>query len=148
MQAGGQRFDPVSLHQTGSGWKRLLRKGRGFPGGSLEGFRQFFKNLEGMNCFKRREFLMRESPVTVWNMGCDCIHEICKFLQETEARFKRTATRYRLLEARAGKRRQGYRIKRPSACGGCLGDHRRRRTRQSAKSPGELTTSFDPGISE
>ena len=42
---------------------------------------------------------MRESPVTVWNMGCDCIHEICKFLQETEARFKRTATRYRLLEA-------------------------------------------------
>ena len=33
---------------------------------------------------------------------------------------------------------QRYRIKRISACGGCLGDHRRRRTWQPAKSCGEL----------
>ena len=42
------------------------------------------------------------------------------------------------LKTRPGKRRQGYRIKRPSAGGGCLGDHRRRKTRQPAKSCGEL----------
>jgi hypothetical protein len=35
-------------------------------------------------------------------------------------------------------RAQGYRVKRISACGGCLGDYRRRRTWQPAKSPGEL----------
>ena len=35
-----------------------------------------------------------------------------------------------------------------SASGGCLGDDRRRRTRQSAKSLGELTISDNPGVSE
>ncbi len=35
-----------------------------------------------------------------------------------------------------------------SASDGCLGDDRRRRTRQSAKSLGELAMSCDPGVSE
>ena len=39
--------------------------------------------------------------------------------------------------ALAQARRQGYRVKRISACGGCLGDDRRRRTRQPAISCGE-----------
>lgn len=33
--------------------------------------------------------------------------------------------RYRLLVTLQDKRLQGYRIKRLSVCGGCLGDHRR-----------------------
>ena len=33
---------------------------------------------------------------------------------------------------------QGYRVKRTSACGGCLGGNRRRRTRKPAKNLGEL----------
>ena len=40
--------------------------------------------------------------------------------------------------SRAISRVQGYRIKHQSACGGCLGDYRRRRAWQPAKSPGEL----------
>ncbi len=39
-------------------------------------------------------------------------------------------------------------VKQTSAQGGCLGTDRRRRTRQAAKSLGELQASFDPGISE
>ena len=35
-----------------------------------------------------------------------------------------------------------------SASDGCLGDDRRRRTRQSAKSLGELAISGEPGVSE
>jgi len=35
-------------------------------------------------------------------------------------------------------RARGYRVKRLSARGGCLGDDRRRRTWQPAKSSGEL----------
>lgn len=38
--------------------------------------------------------------------------------------------------------------KKESASGECLGNKRRRRTWQSAKSFGELTTSNDPKISE
>ena len=34
------------------------------------------------------------------------------------------------------------------ASGGCLGNKRRRRTWYSAISPGEVRTTFDPGISE
>ena len=40
------------------------------------------------------------------------------------------------------------RIKNGRASGGCLGNKRRRRTWYSAKSPGEVRTTFDPGISE
>jgi hypothetical protein len=42
----------------------------------------------------------------------------------------------------------GYMVKKISAQGGCLGSKRRRKTRQPAKSPGELATSIDPRISE
>jgi hypothetical protein len=35
---------------------------------------------------------------------------------------------------------QGYRVKLSSACGGCLGDYRRRRTLQPAISHGELAS--------
>jgi len=38
--------------------------------------------------------------------------------------------------------------KKSSAHGGCLGSRRRGKTRQPAKSPGELATSPDPGMSE
>ena len=50
----------------------------------------------------------------------------------------RETARYRLLVNSGGKRLQGYRIKWLSVCGGCLGDHRRWRTWQPAKSCGEL----------
>ena len=39
-------------------------------------------------------------------------------------------------------------VKKISANGGCLGSKRRRRTWYSAKSPGELETSVEPGVSE
>ena len=39
-------------------------------------------------------------------------------------------------------------VKKLSAHGECLGSERRRKTWQPAKSPGELATSLDPGMSE
>ena len=39
-------------------------------------------------------------------------------------------------------------VKKRSANGGCLGSKRRGRTWYSAKSPGELETSDNPGVSE
>jgi hypothetical protein len=43
---------------------------------------------------------------------------------------------------------RGYMVKELSAQGECLGSKRRRKTWQPAKSPGELATSLDPGVSE
>ena len=43
-------------------------------------------------------------------------------------------------DARAGDSAHRYRVKRLSACGGCLGDDRRRRTLQPAISFGELAS--------
>ena len=49
--------------------------------------------------------------------GCDCIRALEREMRERQ----RGREDVIVLSAR----RQGYRIKRLSACGGCLGDHRR-----------------------
>ena len=57
-------------------------------------------------------------------------------------KFKRIAT---YIEIKARKRNLAKRIR---AHDGCLGIRRRRRTRKTAISFGELSTSFDPEMSE
>jgi hypothetical protein len=58
-----------------------------------------------------------------------------KHLREKTCRCEASSGKPETVES---ERVQGYRIKRISACGGCLGDDRRRRTWQPAKSSGEL----------
>ena len=57
-------------------------------------------------------------------MGCDCIQN--GFTLVGWSRHKRENSYG--CELRSQARPQGYRVKRTSAYGGCLGDHRRRRT--------------------
>lgn len=57
-------------------------------------------------------------------MGCDCIQNGSSLVGRS--RHKRENSYGRELRSQA--RPQGYRVKRASAYGGCLGDHRRRRT--------------------
>ncbi len=52
----------------------------------------------------------------VWVMRCDCIDLCIEYKDRTNMS---------LPVASLDKRLQGYRIKRLSACGGCLGDYRR-----------------------
>jgi hypothetical protein len=60
-------------------------------------------------------------------MGCDCIFLFPELLnQRGEQKMKCVSCP--VAKPLGGLRAQGYRVKRLSACGGCLGDVRRRRT--------------------
>src|SRR3990172_692656 len=81
------------------------------------------KNSLAVSLFKKTEEVKRfSSEVWNWNTGFDCIDAFDK--QKGRMRHKRVicpVTR----ASRSNSRIQGYRVKRTSACGGCLGDHRR-----------------------
>ena len=99
LQAGGRRFDPVILHQkpviSGRVYHWLLKESYC----SLTNWKKVVMSLD-------------ERGIT-----CDCI---CSCITAST----RTA-RTSLPVIGSCQRGQGYRIKRLSACGGCLGDHRR-----------------------
>ncbi len=56
--------------------------------------------------------------------GCDCIDRMLS-LSATGCGHKCMKSEHSITETLARVRAQGYRIKRISACGGCLGDYRR-----------------------
>ena len=61
-------------------------------------------------------------------MGCDCIDLISSSQMESGTSVRIPVARTSIWTKTSGPRLQGYRVKRISAYGGCLGDHRRRRT--------------------
>ena len=128
LQAGGHRFDPVHLHQ-------FERK----KAADEEGDRRLNQNLERSKAsrkacfwsFDRRGCSLfnnsEEASASISQdrcMGCDCIQNGSASVGWS--RHKRENSYGRELRSQA--RLQGYRVKRTSAYGGCLGDHRRRRT--------------------
>ena len=112
LQAGGQRFDPVSLHQAhvckSSLKKRISANARRVSCGFL-----FFKNLEkevkrSVNGLSAQ--MRRGQAITLIGTGCDCIQRVSNSIFIEREELKRTA-RYCHIENLAGKRLQGYRIK-------------------------------------
>ena len=64
-------------------------------------------------------------------MGCDCIdreepgNAVCQRRGGVKARSTNETSEHSITRDLVKARAQGYRIKRISACGGCLGDYRR-----------------------
>ena len=97
----------------------------------------FFKNLERNEAFNwMRRLLMRGSEMQQLRVVIAFIwfHEVLKNRHKSEK--QRNTLQFAC--SFEGKRLQSYRIKWLSVCGGCLGDYRRWRTWQPAKSCGEL----------
>ena len=128
LQAGGHRFDPVHLHHferersQGAGRSGCLNS---FPERSQVSPAAYFWSFDRRGCslFNNSE----EASASISQdrcMGCDCIQN--GFTLVGWSRHKRENSYG--CELRSQARPQGYRVKRTSAYGGCLGDHRRRRT--------------------
>ena len=128
LQAGGHRFDPVHLHQYSreksqdAGRSRRLKR---FSERSQVSLSAYFWSFDRRGCslFNNSEeasVLISQDQYT----GCDCIQN--GFTLVGWSRHKRENSY--CCEPRSQARAQGYRVKRASAYGGCLGDHRRRRT--------------------
>ena len=128
LQAGGHRFDSVHLHhfertkpQNEEGSFRLIRVPERSQVSRAAYFWSF--DLRGCSLFNNSE----EASASISQdrcMGCDCIQN--GFTLVGWSRHKRENSYG--CELRSQARPQGYRVKRTSAYGGCLGDHRRRRT--------------------
>ena len=93
MQAGGQRFDPVSLHQAhvckSSLKKRISANARRESCGFL-----FFKNLEkevkrSVNGLSAQ--MRRGQTETLIGTGCDCIQRVSNSIFIEREELKRTA---------------------------------------------------------
>ena len=129
LQAGGHRFDPVHLHQFRK--ERAHRyEERGsclicVPERSQASHGVCFWSFDRRGCslFNNSEEASASIPQDRC-MGCDCIQN--GFTLVGWSRHKRENSYG--CELRSQARPQGYRVKRTSAYGGCLGDHRRRRT--------------------
>src|SRR6266540_5157589 len=115
LQAGGHRFDPVQLHQIRkeASWKissfsKLTGKPRGLPliFDRTEKVRLFFNKTEEV---KRT----RRSIVVCW----------VRLYRPVPLEFRGTGIANTRNASTSSAQRYG--IKRLSACGGCLGDHRR-----------------------
>ena len=124
LQAGGHRFDPVHLHHfekersQGAGRSGCLNR---FPERSQVSRAAYFWSFDRRGCslFNNSE----EVSVLIsqdQHMGCDCIQNgsslVGRGRHKRENLWPRASTQARP---------QGYRVKRVSAYGGCLGDHRR-----------------------
>ena len=130
LQAGGHRFDPVHLHQFRKERKLKRYEERGsclirVPERSQASLAACFWSFDRRGCslFNNSE----EASASISQdrrMGCDCIQN--GFTLVGWSRHKRENSYG--CELRSQARPQGYRVKRTSAYGGCLGDHRRRRT--------------------
>ena len=134
LQAGGHRFDPVHLHHSfregSKGEKRkryeerklcLIRVAQRSQASQKAYFWSF--DRRGCSLFNNSE----EASVLIsqdQHMGCDCIQNGSSLVGRSRHKRENSYGRELLSQARA----QRYRVKRASAYGGCLGDHRRRRT--------------------
>ena len=125
LQAGGHRFDPDWLHQLYLPAVHRLcpchgrcvhpecnadRTGASAP--------LLFNNSEEASASISQDRCM----------GCDCIDLIPSSQMESGTSVRIPVARTSIWTKTSGPRLQGYRVKRISAYGGCLGDHRRRRT--------------------
>jgi hypothetical protein len=130
LQAGGHRFDPVHLHQFRKERKQKRYEERGsclisVRERSQASHEACFWSFDRRGCslFNNSE----EASASISQdrcMGCDCIQNGSALVGWS--RHKRENSYG--CELRSQARPQGYRVKRTSAYGGCLGDHRRRRT--------------------
>ena len=129
LQAGGHRFDPVHLHQIREGEKRqryergsrLIRVCERSQVSHAAYFWSF--DRRGCSLFNNSEVasvLISQDQY----MGCDCIQNGSSLVGRSRHKRENSYGHEPQSQARA----QGYRVKRISAYGGCLGDHRRRRT--------------------
>ena len=132
LQAGGHRFDPVHLHhferkkaEDEEGDGRLIQ----IPERSQVSPEAYFWSFDRRGCslFNNSE----EASASISQdrcMGCDCIDLIPSSQMESGTSVRIPVARTSIWTKTSGPRLQGYRVKRISAYGGCLGDHRRRRT--------------------
>ena len=81
----------------------------------------FFNKVEEVKCAISVALCQRRVKTGVEHGLCDCIAIVCALNQQQAVAHKREFA----YDWVPGDRVQGYRIKRLSACGGCLGDHRR-----------------------
>ena len=138
LQAGGHRFDPDWLHQQqqqrSARWQHSTARARMNGASSIHRSidRLLFNNLgKKVVVLAKACVVMTRASSGNWVMYCIvssrfnrivAMHKRENFLCFVMARV--TLTRV----ASVFWRQQGYRVKRTSACGGCLGDDRRRRT--------------------
>ena len=132
LQAGGHRFDPVHLHQrarTGKPFAMVYQCDRVIGCRSLT-----IHRVESASSTESIERLAKPSAQrAVPSMTLDCVTRL-RLSNESEERHNANTqsiarSRVTVLDDACTARRQSYRVKRLSACGGCLGDYRRRRTR-------------------
>jgi hypothetical protein len=129
LQAGGHRFDPVHLHHLRKEKPyryeerdpRLIRISERSQASQKAYFWSF--DRRGCSLFNNSE----EASASISQgrcTGCDCIQNGSSLVGRGRHKRENSYDRGPHSQARA----QSYRVKRASAYGGCLGDHRRRRT--------------------
>jgi hypothetical protein len=132
LQAGGRRFDPDQLHHEQRAEPSARRGGCAWLWSLAGRYRLFFNKAEVARVLLGRAGRGASCGLAGWaRSGWIVSARVLSSSGGAGGASTRDAGRVSV---------QCYGVKRLSACGGCLGDHRRRRTWQPAKSCGELAS--------